>query len=77
MCPVANYFCIPYVDLLRGIDGDASCLCIVSAVLNLIEEGLHWLLGIPGSAHLLEVDLQVDCCDVAIGFKEVVQHVSC
>jgi hypothetical protein len=45
--------------------------------LNLLEEGLHWLLGIPGSAHVLEVDLQVDCCDVALGFKEVVQHVSC
>jgi hypothetical protein len=34
-------------------------------------------MGIPGSAHVLEVDLQVDLCDLAVGFKEVVQHVSC
>jgi hypothetical protein len=43
----------------------------------MLEEGLHWLLGIPGSAHVLEVDLQVDGCDVAIGLEEMVQHVSC
>jgi hypothetical protein len=75
--PCCKYLCIPNVDLLRGTDGDASCLRIFSAVLNLLEEGLHWLLGIPGSAHVVEVDLQVDCCDVAVGFKEVVHHVSC
>jgi hypothetical protein len=34
-------------------------------------------MGIPGSAHVLEVDLQVYCCDVALNLKEVVQHVSC
>jgi hypothetical protein len=29
------------------------------------------------SAHVLEIDLQVDCCDVAIGLEEMVQHISC
>jgi hypothetical protein len=62
---------------MRGTNGDACCFRIVSAVLNLLQEGLHWLLGIPGSAHVLEVDLQVDCCDDAVGLKEMVQHVSC
>jgi hypothetical protein len=48
--PCCKYVCIPNVDLLRGTDGDASCLRIVSTVLNLLEERLHWLLGIPGPA---------------------------
>jgi hypothetical protein len=63
--------------MLRGTDGDASCLRIISTFLNLLEECLHWLLGIPGSAHVLEVDLQVDCCDVAVVFEEVVHHITC
>jgi hypothetical protein len=74
--PCCTYFCISNVDLLRGTDGDASCLRIVSTILDLLEEGLHWLLGIPYSAHVLEVDLQVDRCDVSIGLDEVVQHIS-
>jgi hypothetical protein len=40
-------FCIPHVDLLRGTDGEASCLLIVGTVLDLLEEGLDWLIGIP------------------------------
>jgi hypothetical protein len=75
--PCCKYCCIPNIDLLRGTDGDATCLRIVIKVLNLLEERLHWLLGIPSLAHVLEVDLQVDCCDVAVGFKEVFQHISC
>jgi hypothetical protein len=69
-------FCISNIDLLRGTDGDASCLRIVSTILDLLEEGLNWLLGIPCSEHVLEVDLQVDRRDVAICLEEVVQHVS-
>jgi hypothetical protein len=52
-----KYFCIPNVDLLLVTNGDAPCLLIVSTVLNLLEESLHWLLGIPGSAHVFKVDL--------------------
>jgi hypothetical protein len=74
--PCFKDFCISNIDLLRGTDGDAYCLRIVSTVLNFLEEGLNWLLGIPGSPHILEVDLQVDRCDVAIGLEEMVQHIS-
>jgi hypothetical protein len=73
--PSCKYFCIPNVDLLRGTDGDATCLRIVSTVLNLLEECLNRLLGVPCPAHVFEADLQVDCCDVAVGFEEVVQRV--
>jgi hypothetical protein len=68
---------MPNVDLLRVTDEDATSFRIVSTILNLIEESLHWLLGILGSAHVFKVDLEVDCGDVAISFKEVVQHASC
>jgi hypothetical protein len=68
-------FCIPHVDLLGGTDGDASCLRIVGTVLDLLEEGLYWLMGIPWAAHVFEVHLQVDRSYVAIGLEEMVQHV--
>jgi hypothetical protein len=74
--PCCKYFCISNVDLLGGTYGDSSCLWIVSTVLNLLEEGLNWLLGIPCSAHVLEVDLQVNRCDVAMGLEEMVHHLS-
>jgi hypothetical protein len=57
--------------------GTPPCLRIFSTFLYLLEDSLHWLMGIPGSANVLEFDLQVDCCDVAIGLKELVQHVYC
>jgi hypothetical protein len=72
-----KYFCIPNVDLLRVTNKDATGFNIVSTILNLLEESLHWLLGIPSSAHVFKVDLEVDCSDVALGFEEVIQHVSC
>jgi hypothetical protein len=56
---------------------DAPCFLIVSTILNLLEESLHWLLGVPSSAHVFRVDLEVDCSDVAVGLKEVVHHASC
>jgi hypothetical protein len=72
-----KYFCVPNVDLLRVTNEDAPCVRIVSTILNMLEESLHWLLGIPSSAHVFKVDLEVDCSDVAVGLKEVVQHASC
>jgi hypothetical protein len=76
-CPVAKIFAYPTFICCEGPMGTPPCLQIASTLLNLLEESLHWLLGIPCSAHVLEVDLQVDFCDVAVGFKEVVQHASC
>jgi hypothetical protein len=76
-CPVANVCCIPNIDLLRVTNEDAPCLRIVSTVLNMLEESLQWLLEIPGSAHVFKLDLEVDCGDVSVGLKEVVQLVSC
>jgi hypothetical protein len=55
--PCCKYFCIPNVDLLRVTNEDAPYLRIVSKILNLLEESLHWLMGIPGSAHVFKVDL--------------------
>jgi hypothetical protein len=72
-----KYFCIPNVDLLRVNNEDAASFRIVSTIVNLLEESLHWLLGIPGSAHVFKVDLEVDCGDVSVSLKEVVQHASC
>jgi hypothetical protein len=63
--------------MLRVTNEDATSFRIVSTILNLIEESLHWLLGIPSSAHAFKVDLEVDCSDVALSLKEVVQHASC
>jgi hypothetical protein len=72
-----KYSCIPNVDLLRVTNEDAPCFRIVRTILNLLEESLHWLLGIQGSAHVFKLDLKVDCSDVSVCFKEVVQHVYC
>jgi hypothetical protein len=52
-------FCIPNVDLLGVTDEDAPCFQIVSTILDLLEQGLNWLLGIPSLAHVFEVDLEV------------------
>jgi hypothetical protein len=55
--PCCKDFFIPNVDLLWVTNEDAPFLRIVSTILNLPEESLHWLLGIPGSAHVFKVDL--------------------
>jgi hypothetical protein len=72
-----KYFCVPNVDLLRVTNEEAPCFRIVGTFLNLLEESLHWLLGIPGSAHVFKVDLEVDCSDVTVSLEEVIQHASC
>jgi hypothetical protein len=45
--------------------------------LNLLEESLHWLLGIPSSARVFKVDLEVDRSDVSVSLEKVIQHASC
>jgi hypothetical protein len=71
-----KYFGITNVDLLRVPNEDASCIRVVCTILNLLEQGLNWLLGILSSAHVFNINLQVDRSDVAVGFEEVIQRVS-
>jgi hypothetical protein len=71
-----KYFGITNVDLLRVPNEDASCFRIVCKLLNLLEQRFNWLLGIPSSAHVFKIDLQVERSDVAVSFEEVIQHVS-
>jgi hypothetical protein len=70
-------FCVANVDFLRVTNKDASCFRIVGTVLSLLGESLQWLLGIPSSAHVFKVDIEVDCSDVDVGFEEVIQQASC
>jgi hypothetical protein len=72
-----KYFCKPNVYLLRVTNEYAPCFRIVSTILNLLEQGLNWLLRIPSTAHVFKVDLEVDCSDFALSLEEVIQHVSC
>jgi hypothetical protein len=52
-----NYSGVSNVDLLRVSDEDASCLIIICTILNLLEQGLNWLLGIPCLAHVFKMML--------------------
>jgi hypothetical protein len=63
--------------MLRVTNKKAPCLRIVGTLLNLLEESLHWLLGIPCSAHVFKVDIEVNCSDATVGFEEVIQNASC
>jgi hypothetical protein len=44
-----QYFGVSNVDLLRVSNEDAACLKIICTILNLLEQGFSWLLGIPCS----------------------------
>jgi hypothetical protein len=72
-----KYFCVPNVDLLRVTNEEAPCFRVVGTILNLLEERLNWLLGIPSPAHVFKVDIEVDRSDVAVSLEEVIQHASC
>jgi hypothetical protein len=72
-----EYFCVSDVDLLGVPNEDAACFRIVGTILNLLEQGLNWLLRIPSLTHMFEIDLQVDRSDVAVILEEMIQHVSC
>jgi hypothetical protein len=52
------------------------CFRIVGTVLNLLEQGLNWLLRIPSPTHVFNIYLQVDRSDVSVSLEEVIQHVS-
>jgi hypothetical protein len=60
---------IDHFDLLSMANCHASCLREVRTILNLLEQGLHWLLGIPCLAHLLEIVFQINSCDDAVSKK--------
>jgi hypothetical protein len=70
--PVANS-----LALLRVSNEDASCFRTVCTILSLLEQIFNLMLGIPCSAHVLKIDLQVYRSDVPVSFEEVIQHVSC
>jgi hypothetical protein len=50
---------ISHADLLCRTDCSVSCLCVVHTILNLLEQGFHWLSGVPCLAHILKVVSQV------------------
>jgi hypothetical protein len=72
-----KYFGVANVDLLRVSNQDATCLRIIHTVLDLLEQGFNWLLGIPGPSHIFKIDFEIDRSDVAVSAEEVIQHVSC
>jgi hypothetical protein len=74
--PCRKDLCISHVDLLRMANFEASCLRKVSTLLNLLEQGLHWLLRVPCPAHLLKIVFQINSCDSVILKKEVLKHLS-
>jgi hypothetical protein len=71
-----KYFGVANIDLLWVSNEDAACLRIICTILNLLEQGFNWLLGIPCSAHVFKIDLQIDRSDVAVSADKMVQHVS-
>jgi hypothetical protein len=71
-----EYLGVSNVDLLGVPNEEAACLRMVGNILNLLEQGLNWLLWIPSPTHVFEIDLQVNRSDVALSLEEVIQHVS-
>jgi hypothetical protein len=55
--------------MLEVNDKDAPCFRIVSTILDLIEQGLNWLLGISSPAHVFKVDLEVDRGDFPVSLE--------
>jgi hypothetical protein len=74
--PSWKHIGIANVYLLRVSNDDAACLRIIYTILNLLKQGFNWLLGIPCSAHVFTVDLQIHRSDFAVSAEEVIQHVS-
>jgi hypothetical protein len=72
-----EYFGVANVDLMRVYNEDAACLKLICTILNLLEQGFNWLLGIPCPAHVLKVDLKINRLNVAVSAEEVIHHVSC
>jgi hypothetical protein len=57
------------VYLLQVANDYSSCLREVSTILSLLEQDLHWLLGIPSLANLLKEKVLFNGGDVAVGEK--------
>jgi hypothetical protein len=74
--PSCKYVGGANIDLMWVSNKDAACLRIICTILNLLEQGFNWLLGIPCSAHVFKVDFQINGGDVAVSAEKVVQHVS-
>jgi hypothetical protein len=74
--PSCKYFCVANIDLLRVSNEDDACLRIICTILDFLEQGFNWLLGIPCSEHVLNIDFKINRNDVAVSAEEVIQHVS-
>jgi hypothetical protein len=72
-----KYFGVANVDFLRVSNQDATCLRIIRTILDLLEQGFNWLLGIPGPAHVFKIDFKIQGIDVSVSAEEVIHHVSC
>jgi hypothetical protein len=65
---------VAHIYLLWMTDDDATSFRKVGTVLDFLENGLIRLLWVPCAAHLLEIVLQINCCDVSISHEKVAQH---
>jgi hypothetical protein len=72
-----EYLGVPNFYLMGVPNEDTTFFRIVGTLLNLLDQGLNWMLRFPSQAHMFKVDFLVDRSDVAVILEDVVQHVSC
>jgi hypothetical protein len=65
---------VAHIYLLWMPGDDTTSLRKFGAVLYLLEKGIHRLLWVPCSTHLLQLVIQINCCDVPLSHEQVVQH---
>jgi hypothetical protein len=63
-------------EFLCFTNHNSSQLCVIYAILDLLEQSFNRLPGIPCIAHVLKVVFQFHCSDAAIRHKEVFKHFS-
>jgi hypothetical protein len=69
-----KYLGVAHVNLKSVANCYSFCLRKVSTILNLLEQGLHWLLGVPCLAYVLKSVFEINRCDADISKKEVLKH---
>jgi hypothetical protein len=69
-----KYLSVPHINLSSVVNCYSSCIREVSIILNLLEQGLHWLLEVPCLAHVLKIVFQINSCDSAISKKQVLKN---
>jgi hypothetical protein len=71
-----KYLGISHADFLFMANFNTFFNRAVHEILNLLQQGLHWLLGVPRLAHIFKVVFQVHISDAYIVEKQVVKHLS-